>query len=106
VKSVDDVAAIGRERHTAPRFSVGGARLGILAGHAADTDDRPLQPVHQHQAHLQQDLQPLRDLVGLAVVERLGAVASLQQERAPLLCLGKPLAQRVDFPGHHDRRQP
>ena len=44
-------------------------------------------------------------VIRLAVGERLGAVAALQQERLAALRRGQPLAQRLDLPGHHDRRQ-
>ena len=38
-----------------------------------------LESVQQHETHLQQDLELLRDLVGLALVEGLGAVAALSR---------------------------
>ena len=44
--------------------------------------------MQQHEAHLQKDLQFLRDLVRFAIVEILGAVASLQNESLTALCGG------------------
>ena len=77
---VDEVAAVGRQRDVAARLEVLGARLGVLAGEAADADHPLLRAVHQHQAHLQQDLELAGDDLGRAVVEALGAVAALEQE--------------------------
>jgi hypothetical protein len=61
--------------------------------------------VREHQTHLQQDLETLGDLVGLAVLEALRAIASLQQEALAALRRCKLFAQALDFPGDHDRRQ-
>jgi hypothetical protein len=61
--------------------------------------------VQQHQAHLQQDLELARDLAGLAVGERLGAVAALQQEPPARLGFRDLALQRLDFPRNDDRRQ-
>ena len=48
---VDHVAAVGRQ---AERVDVGRARLGVLAGDAADLDHRHARAVGQHDGHLQQ----------------------------------------------------
>ena len=61
--------------------------------------------MQQHKAHLQQDLQLLGDVIGLAVGERLRAVPALQQEGLAALRRRQPLAQRIDLPGHDDRGQ-
>ena len=42
-RAVDDVAAVGRQRDAVPRLEVGAARLGVLAGEAADADHRLLE---------------------------------------------------------------
>ena len=70
LRAVHQVAAIARQRDAAARLGIGRARLGVLPGHASDADDRLLQPVQQHQAHLQQDLQLLGDGVRFAIGER------------------------------------
>ena len=57
-----------------------------------------LQAVDEHQAHLQQDLQLLRDLVGLAVLEALGAVAALEDEALAALGRGDVLLAAPRFP--------
>ena len=105
-RPVDRVAAVARQRHAVLRLLVGAARLRVLARHAADADDRLLQPDEHHERHLQQDLQLLHDVVGRALVEALGAVAALQQERFAALRLGELRLQFLDFPGRDDRRQP
>ena len=102
---VDDVAAVARQRHAVARFGVGRTRLGVLAGEAADAHHRQAQAVHQHQAHLQQHLEPVGDHVRIAVGETLGAVAALQQEALAFLRLGQLLLEREDFPRRHQRRQ-
>ncbi len=105
-RTVDEVAAIARQRHAVPGLGVGGTRLGVLAGKAADANHRLLHPVQQHQAHLQQDLELAGDLARVAVGEGLGAIPALQQEPLAPLCLGDLPLERVDFPGHDDRGQP
>jgi hypothetical protein len=63
------------------------------------------RPCTEHQAHLQQHLEPVRDQARLAVAETLRAVATLQQEAPALLRLGHLLLQREDFPGSDQRRE-
>ena len=105
-RPIDRVAAIARQRHAVLRLVVGAARLRVLAGHAADADDRLLEPHEHHERHLQQDLELLHDVVRRALVEALGAIAALQQERLAALRLGELRLQVLDFPRRHDRRQP
>ena len=104
--TIHEIAAERRQRDAVARLGVGRTRLGVLAGHAADANDGLLESVQQHQAHLQQDLELLGDLVGLALLEGLGAVAAHEQELVADLRFGEPLAQLFDFPRHHQRRQP
>ena len=84
-RRIDDVAAVARQRHAVARLGVGRARLGVLAGEAADAHHRLPQAVHEHEAHLQQDLEPVRDHRRLQSREALGAVAALQQEAPAFL---------------------
>ncbi len=106
LRTVHEIPAIAREGHAVARLGVHRPGLGVLPGHAADTDNGLLQAMQQHEAHLQHDLQLLRDRVRFAIREGLGAVAPLEQEGLSPLGGGQALAQRVDFPGHHDGRQP
>ena len=78
--AIDQIPAIGRQRHAVARLEVRRARLGVLARHAADAHHRPLHARQQHQAHLQQHLELLGDAIGLALGEALGAVPALQQK--------------------------
>ena len=82
--AVDDVAAIGRQRDAVLRLGVGGARLGELAGHAADLHHRAGGAEGQHHRHLQQHAEGVADVVGMEFGEALGAVAALQQESLAL----------------------
>ncbi len=61
--------------------------------------------MHQHQAHLQQHLETVRDQPRLAVRKTLRAVAALKHEALALLSLRKLLLERQDFPGSHQGRQ-
>jgi hypothetical protein len=95
---VDQIATVARERHAVTRLGVRRARLRILACHAPDTQDRSLEPVQQDEAHLQEDLELLGDLIRLAVGKGLRAIATLQQEGLTALGGRQTLAQRVDLP--------
>jgi hypothetical protein len=56
--------------------------------------------VQQHDAHLQQDFQLLRDLIRFAVGERFGAITALEQKCLSALRGCQPLAQGLHFPRH------
>ena len=103
---VDQITAIGRQGDAVAGFQIGRARLGVLAGESSESNHTRRQTMHQHQGHLQQDLEAVGDDVRRAVGEGLGAVAALQHEGAPGLGLGQLRTQGVDFPGCHQRRQP
>ena len=79
-RPIDVVAPVRRQRHSAAGLGVRRARLRILTGEPADPDDGLFQALQQHQAHLQKNLQALRDIVRFAVLEALRTVAALQQE--------------------------
>ena len=103
--AIDHVAAVARQRDIADRLGIGGARLRVLAGKAPDPHHRLAHAMHQHQAHLQQHLEPVRDHLRRALAEALGAIAALQQEALALLRFGQLLLERKDFPRGHQRRQ-
>ena len=105
LRAIDDVAAVARQGHAVARLGVGRARLGILAGEPPHPHHRQLQSVHQHQAHLQQYLEPVGDDVGTALSKGFGTIAALQQEPPAFLCLGQLLLERQDLPRRHQRRQ-
>ena len=67
------------------------AGLGELPGDSPHLDDRKHAAVGQDCSHLQEDLELVADERRRKLVERLGAVAGLQHERAP----GRNLAQRI-----------
>jgi hypothetical protein len=101
---VDEVAPKTGQGLAVPRLDVGGTRFRVLTRHAADTHDRLFEPVQHDETHLQQDLELCDDVFGRALVEGLGAVATLQNEGLPLLRPGDQGLQRIDFPGVDDRR--
>ena len=92
-------------RSTSP-MALGGARAGLgeLAGDAPDLHDRHAHRVRQHDGHLQDDAQLLPDVVGGELLERLGAVAGLEQERVAGGDLGERRLQRAGLAGEHERR--
>jgi hypothetical protein len=77
---VDDVAAIGGQRHAVDGLGVGRARLGELAGDAADLHHRHAAGIGHHHGHLQEGAEEVADVVGAVLGEAFGAVAALQQE--------------------------
>ncbi len=105
VVPVDDVAAVRRKSHAVAGFVVGGARLGELPRHPAHLDDRHRRTVGQDHCHLQDGLDPGADLVRRGVLECLGAVTALEQERLALGGSREPLAEDVDFAGEHEGRE-
>ena len=102
--AVDDVAAIGGQRHAVLRLMVGGARLGELAGHAAHLDHRAAGAIGQNHRHLQQHAEGVADVVGMELGEALGAVAALQQESPAARHRGKALLQPPRLAGEDQRR--
>ena len=104
--AVDEVAAVRGQRDVAARLDVGRARLRVLARDAADADHRLARAVHEHERHLQQDLQLRGDRLAAAVVEALGAVAALQHERVAARRARELAAQLLDLPRRDERRQP
>ncbi len=105
LRRVDDIAAVRRQRHPGAGLGIRGARLGVLAGEAADAGDALAQPMRQYQRHLQQHLEPVGDDFGPAVGKRFGTVAALQHEALASLGFGQLLLETFDLPGRHQRRQ-
>ena len=64
---------------------------------------RFLPPLHEHQAHLQQDLQLAGDGGGFALLETLGAVASLEHEPFVALRRRQLLLEVLDLPACDQR---
>ncbi len=78
---VDDVPAERRQVDLAD--ALGGARAGLgeLAGDAPDLDHRDTHRVRHHDRHLQDDAELLPDVVCGELLEALGTIAGLEQER-------------------------
>lgn len=102
--AVDDVAAIGRQRHVALLLDIRRTRLGELAGDAADLDDRQLRPEGQYDGHLQEGAEEVADIVGAVFGEALGAIAALQQETVAFGDIGEMLLQAACFTCKNERR--
>ena len=68
--AVDIIAAIGGQADAVSSFQIGGAGLGVLAGKPSDTDHGPPRANHQHQRHLQQDLEVLVIRTGVQSMKR------------------------------------
>ncbi len=104
VHAVDDVAAVGRQLGAGDGFGRLGARLGELAGDAADLDHRLSGAIGQHHRHLEKDAEEVTDVVGAVLGKTLGAIAALQQERFAGGHLGQALLQLARLAGKHQRR--
>ena len=104
LEAVDVVAAIGRQLDAVDLLDVGRARLGELAGHAADLHHRHAGAVGQHDRHLQQHAERVADVVGGEIDEALGAVAALQQEGLALGHLGQRRLELARLAGEDQRR--
>ena len=105
VVAVEDVAAERRHLLPVDRLHGAGAGLGVLAGHAANTDDSLVGAPDEDQTHLQQQLDLGLDDALAAVVEELGAVASLQQEGLALGDIPQVLLELVDLVGVDNGRE-
>ena len=88
-RPVDDVAAIGGQRHAAARFHVRRARLGELAGDPCDLDHRDTQPLGDPRAHRFEQGDCRADARRVAFAEGFGAVAALEDERLARRGLGR-----------------
>ncbi len=104
LEAVDVVAAVGRQLDLADLLDVGRARLGELAGHAADLHHRHAGAVGQHDGHLQQHAERVADVVGGEILEALGAVAALQQEGVARGHLGQRRLELARLAGEDQRR--
>ena len=102
---VDHVAAEALELDAVDGLELLGSRLGELARDPPKLHDRHARRVGEHDGHLQDQLQLVADRVGRDVVERLGAVARLQQEGTPLGHRAELLGQGAGLAGEHERRE-
>ena len=105
LEAVDRVAAVGGQLDAVADLGVPRARLGVLAGHPADLDDRHARAVGQHDGHLQHRLQLGAHGVGGGARERLRAVTALQHERLAAGHRGQPLPELIALAGEDQRRQ-
>src|SRR5262249_57371469 len=81
-RTVDDVPAIARQLLAGARLGRRGARLGELTGNAPHLHHLRIAAEGEDQCHLQEQLEIVANVVGLMLLEALGAVATLQQEPA------------------------
>ncbi len=102
---VDDVAAIARQLLAVALLHRRGARLGELAGDAADLHHRRGGPVGQHHRHLQEDAEEIADVVGAVLGKAFGAVAALEQESLALGDAAERFLEVARLSGEEQRRQ-
>ena len=102
---VDDVTAIGRQLDAFDGFGVGTARLGELAGHAAEFHGRQFGGKGQDNGHLEQHSEGVADVVGVEFGEGFGAVTALKQECFAADDAGEVGRQVARFAGKHQRRE-
>ncbi len=102
--AVDDVAAVGRQRHPIEHFHVGRARLGELTGNTTDLHHRQLRTIGQDDSHLQESAEEVADIIRAMLEEAFGAIAALQQKGVAVCHIGKLLFQAAGFTGKNQRR--
>ncbi len=107
---VDDVAPIARQFLAVLLLRRRGARLGELAGDAADLHHRQRRRVGEHDRHLQEDAQEVANVVGADIIgarlgEALRAVAALQQETLAHGDLAERLLEIAGFTCKYERRE-
>src|SRR3546814_1449244 len=91
VDAVDNVAAIARQLDAVDYLGGRRARLGELAGHAANLHDRAGGAEGQHHRHLQHDPEGVAEVVGLVLGEAFRAVAALEQKSLALGTRPEPI---------------
>ena len=106
VEAVDGVASVGREGDAISCLGVARARLGVLAGETTDLDHRNAGRVGEHDRHREQHPQLVADVLGGDALERLGAVAALEQERLAPADGCESIAEVVALTGEDERRHP
>ena len=102
---VDDVAAIDRQLPPVALLDRRAARLGELAGDAADLHHRRGGRIGEHHRHLQEQAEEVADVVGAVLGEAFGAVAALQQESVAGRDLAQRLGQVARLAGENQRRK-
>ena len=105
IGAVDDVAAIDRQLDAVALFRRRGARLGELAGDAADLHHGLGRRVGQHHRHLQEQPEEVADIVGAVLGKALRAIAALQQEHVAGRDLRQRLFQIARLAGKNQRRE-
>lgn len=71
----------------------------------ADLDDGHLGAVNESNGHLQEDPEAVSDVIGIELLEALGAVSALQQKRLSHCGLSQPRLQPPRLSGEHDWRE-
>lgn len=104
--AVQNVAPEAGQLSAVDHFSRARSRLGILTSHAANANHTLVCAPNQNKAHLKQQLDLGLDGALLAVVEQLGAVASLEQEGVSLGDVAQMSFQGIDLIGVNQRRHP
>ncbi len=105
VGAVDDVATVGGQRHAVLGLVVGRARLGELAGDAADLHHRLGAGEGQNDRHLQEYAEEVADVVRAMFGKAFGAVAALEEERIARGNLGELLLQLARLTCKNERRK-
>ena len=105
LRAVDDVAAIARQLDAVALLGRRGARLGELAGDAADLHHRRGRREGEHHRHLQEHAEEVADRVRAVVLEALGAVAALKQESIAGRDPRERLLQVARLAGKNQRRK-
>ena len=98
---VNHVAAVGQQ---SGGVTIGGTRLGVLPGDPTDLDHRHRRAVRQDDRHLQECSDDTLDVWFGVRLERLGAVTTLEQERAAVSHVRQAVSEVLHLRGHAHRR--
>ena len=103
VDAIDDISPVGRQPTAITDLCRFRAGLCELPGEAAHFDDRTGGSVSQNNGHLQQHAKGVADVVRVKLREALGAMAALQEKRAPLGDFRESAGEISRFPGEDQR---
>ena len=103
---IDVVTTVRGKGHTVTSLIRRGPRLGVLSRETANPGHGTRSTMHEHETHLQKDLQLGSDVIGRALIESLGTVSTLKEKAFAAGGFRQLTAKRLDLPGSHQRRDP
>ena len=103
--TIDIISTKRRQRNTATYFLIRLSRLCVLTCEATNSNNSLSRSVREHQTHLQQNLQLIRDRRRSAIRKALCTIATMQNESFASSSFSQLRLQRSDFATRDKRRQ-